>query len=131
MAENVGVSEYVSGQLSEIAKQLGQMSTSVEGLREDLKDESHATKAHQTNIIARVDNIAERMAKAEEAIADTKAVIDNDVMPLIKANTERRLMFTGALRFWGALVAVVSAVSAVFWTKVLEILAALFGYGPQ
>lgn len=130
MAEQ-GVSEFVSKQLSDIASQLGQMSSAVEGLRADLRDESSSSKTHRENITARIDNIAERMGKAEIAISATKLLIDKSVMPMVTANNERKLMISGALKFWGVIFAVAGGFSAVMWSKLLNAFMWFTGNGPS
>lgn len=130
MAEQRGVSEFVSEKLSEISNQLGQMSAAVEGLREDLKDESTTSRQYRETITQRIDNIAERMGKAEEAIAATQMTLDKSVMPLVIASNERKLMVSGALKFWGIIFVVISGISAVMWSRLLNLLLTMTGNGP-
>lgn len=130
MADAGNVSEFVSEKLSEISNQLGQMTSQMEGLREDLKDESATSKVYREQLSSRMDNIAIRMGKAEEAIQTTKDVIDKQVMPLVKETSDRKLMISGALKFWGVIFAVAGGLSAVMWSRLVSFILYVTGHGP-
>ncbi len=99
-------------QLAEIQRHLGQTTSTVEALREDLLSQSQGTEAYRAIVERSLANASTRLGQVETDVKTLKQVMEKTVQPLVqKSNNwqQRALGFTAAVSLAAAII------SAFFW----------------
>lgn len=99
-------------QLAEIQRHLGQTTSTVEALREELLSQSQDTSAYRNTVEQSLANASTRLGQVEADVKTLKQVMEKTVQPLVSKSNNMQQRVIG---FTAAVSLVAAAVSALFW----------------
>jgi chromosome segregation ATPase len=103
----MAVQDEVLRQLAEIQRRLGETVSTVEALREDLRNNTDDTERHREQVGQALTNTATRLGQMENDVKEVKLTMEKTIKPLVTnySNTRQRVIgFMSAVSLGGMVI---------------------------